>query len=332
VFLRSKQVVTGLDIGTTSVKVVRLAHSGSSTKLQGVAMAEIREPDGSEDGQESGRERIVDAIRQALAAAGASGSKRSPVVTAIGGPQVSIKHVPFPRMSEQDLADSVRWEAKKHLPFDVSNAVLAVQILERTDREDDEAMQVLLTAVESSYVDEHISLIIDAGLEPDVVDLAPLALMNEVAEEGLVNGRAVAVVEMGRTMTHLSVYAKDSLFFSRAVPMPASSPGSDDRTDSKGDAPGNGSPPAWLSHVLRETRFSLTYYNNETGKHGIEAVYLAGGHALEEGIADAFRETLGIPTETLNPLEHVASEPLQIEELSRQGARFALAMGLARRR
>jgi type IV pilus assembly protein PilM len=370
VFLRSKEITTGLDIGTSSVKVVRLSHKGSSLSLIGIAVAEIVEPSEPESEVGAGAEKVVEdvpkadarnapgeefdiekvdaaarrraatieAIRQALEAAGADVASKPTVVSAVSGRRVSIKHVPLPRMTEEELVESIRWEAKRHLPFDVTQVVLGYQVLEREDATDNEQqMQVLLTAAEKTVIDEHIGLLIEAGIQPDIVDVAPLALMNEVDEEGLMNGRAVAVMEIGRTWANLSVYMAGSLFFARSFPMfdraddaPQGAPASDaspiDQTAADiGRAP-------WLTGILRELRFSLTFYNNETGKLGIEALYLAGGHALMPGITRVFEEALGVPTHVLNPLERVRIPSGQTEELVSQGPRFALAMALARRR
>jgi len=337
VFLRSKRMSVGLDVGSSSVKVVRLAHSGESAKLLGLAIAEVNDaPLYGVDEREGRRERMVDAIRSALEGAGVARKTQDTVVTAIGGPQVSIRHVPFPRMSEQDLVASVQWEAKKHVPFDTTNAVIGYQLMDRADKGSDEEMQVLLTAAENSIVDSHIALLMAAGIEPSIVDLAPLALMNEVEEEGLLNGNAVAVVEIGRRIAHFSVYAAGGFFFARSVQMPVAPPAdagsAPGNADGSASAPGDDSwPPRWLDHVIREMRFSLTFYKKETGRRGIEQILLAGGHALVPGAPGAFEETLGIPTRILNPLEHVTSSSVDLDELSEQGPRFALAMGLARR-
>jgi type IV pilus assembly protein PilM len=152
------------------------------------------------------------------------------------------------------------------------------------------------------------------------------------------NGRAVAALEMGETWANLSVYAAGSLFFSRSIPMPPDTPKA-----YRGEASGQGiaknsprvdpdTPPEWLKTILRAVRFSLTFYDNETRRDGIEAVYLAGGCALIPGTVEAFEVALGLPVRILNPLESLTLPSEQTDALIAQGPRFALAMGLARRR
>ncbi len=340
-FLRSKLITTGLDIGSSSVKAVRLAQNGGTPTLLGLAVAEIGDVTAdSEEIREARRERTIEAIRRALEGAGARLKRAIPVTSAIGGPQVSIKHVAFPRMSANDLATSAQWEAKKHVPFDTTNAVLGCEVLERADKDPKEQMQVVLTAAEGVVVNDHIALLQESGVVPDIIDIAPIALMNEVDEEGLIDGRAIAVMEIGCSFAHFSVYTAESLFFARSIPMPSetdaprddSGPACDDAGDDEGIVEGGDfTSTRWFRTALREIRFSLTFYNNETGRRGIEHIYLAGGRALTPGIAEAFTEALGVETEVLNPLERIQASAVELGDLLEQGPRFALAMGLARR-
>ncbi len=311
--LGSNQVVTGIDVGSSSVKVVRLAHRRSSSEVVGVALSEI--PQGSSDETDilDARKRVVAAINQALSSTGVDPGRAGTVVTSVSGPSVSVKHVAFPEMSDKELAESVRWEAKKHLPFDTDNVDLDYQKLGREDIEkNDERTQVLLGAAQSGVLVDHLDALADAGIEPTIVDLTPTALINEVDEEGLVNGQAVAVADLGHRSASLSVYTRGGLFFARSIPIVP-------RQEN------------WLEHVLTEVRFSLTFYNNETGRKGIESLYVAGGRSLESGVIGRFADALGVPTELLDPLASVGAFELE-GELAAQSPRFALAMGLARRR
>ena len=88
---------------------------------------------------------------------------------------------------------------------------------------------------------------------------------------------------------------------------------------------------AWQKTVLREVRRSLTFYNNETGKQGIDKIYLTGGRALAEGVDEMLQSDLGIATEVLNPLTSIGSVGVDLGDLNSEGPRFAIALGLARR-
>lgn len=311
VAIRTKSTVLGLDVGASSVKLVALAHNGTAPELIGIAREEI--PSGS---AEDRNERIAGAVRAAVKSCGIELSGRTSVVSAVGGANVSVKQVMFPRMSQSDLAESLKWEAKKHVPFKSSDFVVDFQIMGNGSRSENGGMMpVLLGAAEKSAVDEQVALLKAAGIEPSIVDLAPLALMNEADAEGVVNGRAVAVMDMGETKATLSIYKREGFFFSRNIAIPVAS-------RDKG----------WVEQLLKEVRLSLTFYYNETGKQGIERMLLAGGRAKQSGIAKSIQDATGVDTDTLDPLRTLKGISIDVKEFHKYGPSFVLAMGLARRR
>jgi Tfp pilus assembly PilM family ATPase len=323
VFGRNAKVVTGIDVGTSSVKAVRLSHNGRKTALLGAAVAELG---GAEDGTTPAREQLdaqlTETVRRVLGEVGHSA--QDTVVASVGGSNVSVKHVVFPKMTKQALAESIHWEARKHVPFGDSDFVLDFQILSGGNGEGGQ-MSVLLAAVESKAVDRLLKVLAKAGVEPDTIDIAPLALMNEADEEGLIDGETVALVEIGATHLVLAVYRRGGLFFTRSVPLGRTTHGATGRrTTVPTDA-------SWVDGVLSEVRRSLNYYNNETGKKGIERIYLAGGRALDESVRKAFQEKTGVATNVLNPLEKVETSAVDLGDLTSQGPRLAVVMGLARR-
>ncbi len=311
-------LVTGLDVGATSVKAVTLRHRAGQSQLVGLAVAEIPE---SEDHAAA----TTQAIRAALAGSGTT--QKTPVISAVGGSGISVKHVAFPEMPRQALAESIRWEARKHVPFEGSDFVLDFQPLDGASESDNGEMQVLLAAVETKLLDSHVEILAAAGVEPDAVDLIPLALINEIEEEGLLNGEALAVIDLGVKAITVAVYRRGGLFFARSIPLV--SKGGRASAEEGSDEPRGGD--TWAKAMLREVRRSLTFYHNETGKQGIDKIYLTGGRALEPGIDKMMQEDLGIATEVLNPLANVKSAGIDVEDLKAQGPRFAVAIGLARR-
>ncbi len=325
----SRKFVTGLDVGAESVKAVRLQHAGDSVKLVGIALAEIDYPTANRSETDEGANGArIEAIKSALKASGTDISVSCQVVTAVEGPSVSVKHVSFPTMSNPSLAESIGWEAKKHVPFGASEFVLDFQLLARETGDEANEMHVLLAAVEQRHIDNHVGLVCEAGVEPYTVDIVPLALMNELDAQGLIDDGAVASVEIGVSTLSVSIHRAGGLLLVRSVRMPATTgAGGSGREGESEDARGQ-----WQAFVLKEVQRSLAFYNSETGRRGIDKIYLSGGRALAEGVAERFTDALKVPTEVLNPLKNLADAKIDIESLLPQGPRFALAMSLARRR
>jgi type IV pilus assembly protein PilM len=327
----SRRVVTGLDVGTESVKAVRLLHVGETVRLAGIALTEISYPSHNRsDTDTAANDARVTAIKSALRASGTDVSRACQLVTAVEGPSVSVKHVTFPKMPGPSLAESIGWEAKKHVPFGASDFVLDFQALPRSDSDGADEMHVLLAAVEQRRIDAHVGLVCQAGVEPEAVDVAPLALINEIHEEGLLDGGAVAVVDIGCCTLSFGAYRDGGLLLVRSVRMPTQPSGT--KMTAEGTAQADRPQSEWEAFALKETQRSLAFYNSETGRRGIDRIYLSGGRALSPGISERFKATLNIPTTPLNPLENLVSSDVSLDEFRQQGPRFALAMGLARRR
>jgi len=332
VFGGSRKFVTGLDVGAESVKAVRLRHAGGRVKLVGIALAEIDYPTANRSETDEGaNEARVAAITSALKASGTDISASCQVVTAVDGPSVSVKHVSFPRMPNPSLAESIGWEAKKHVPFGASDFVLDFQLLARETGDEENDMHVVLAAVEQRHIDSHVGLVCDAGVEPFTVDLVPLALMNELDAEGLIDDGAVASVEIGVSTLSVSIYRAGGLLLVRSVRMPITA-GAGSGAASDGEGESEEARRRWQTFVLKEVQRSLAFYNSETRRRGVDKIYLSGGRAMGEGVAKRFTDALNVPTEVLNPLQGLADAKIDIESLLPQGPRFALAMSLARRR
>ena len=328
----SKKFVTGLDVGAETVKAVVLRHARDSVTLVGIALAEIDYPTVNRSAtDEDANGARIDAIKSALKTSGTNISVSCRVVTAVAGPSVSVKHVSFPKMANPNLAESIGWEAKKHVPFGSSEFVLDFQLLAREAGEEADEMHVLLAAVEQRHIDSHVELVCDAGVEPSAVDIVPLALMNELGAQGLVKDGAVASVEMGASTLSVSIYRAGGLLLVRSVSMPATT-GAGSAAASGGEGESEKARRRWQTFVLKEVKRSLAFYNSETGRRGIDKIYLSGGRALAEGVAERFTDALKVPTEVLNPLQDLAEAKIDIESLLPQGPRFALAMSLARRK
>ena len=343
--LRKSKVVTGLDIGSSSVKAVRIAHRKNGPKLVGLASVDVPAIGWLTPDDEKRDHPVIDAIREALERCGTVIDLNAPVVTGLGGAGVSVKHVAFPDMSVEDMGKSIRWEARKHVPFSGSDFVLDFQVMGRADGGENTELQVLLAAVDTNLLNSHIQTLDRVGVEPDVVDLAPLALLNEVDEMGLLDGQALAVIDLGASAVTLTAYRRGGLFFTRSFRVsrerPKAPAGGEEAArgeDASGESAGDGRHvgPAlpedlWLKDVLTEVKRSLIFYHNQTEKRGIDRIYLTGGNALVPGTAEAFAAALGVTTDVLDPLDGIDISGIDMRAHGGQGARFAVAMGLARR-
>ena len=165
-FGRSKEVV-GLDIGSSAVKLVELKERrGGEYTLQRVGLEQLS-PEAIVDGSIMDSSLVVDAINRLAEEAGVRSTN---FATSLSGHAVIIKKIQVPAMSEEELAESIQWEAEQYIPFDINDVKLDYMVLSEGDIHR-EGMEVLLVAVKRDKVNDYVSVISQAGKSPVVVDV-----------------------------------------------------------------------------------------------------------------------------------------------------------------
>lgn len=206
----------GLDIGSHSVKVCQLTPNGSGYELERFGFAEIF-PDGEiADDPAVRNQAVIDAIKRAFTEGGFK-SKR--VVSAVSGESIIVRYLQLPEMPEEELKKALQWEAEEYIPFRLSEVNIDSMVLGRS-AEGGGKMDVLLVSAKKDLVEEHLSLIRAAGLEPRLVDLDAFAFLNcfELSHQPGAED-CVALLNIGNLNTNINIYHNKASRFSRDIPM-----------------------------------------------------------------------------------------------------------------
>src|SRR6185436_12462603 len=101
--------------------------------------------------------------------------KSKEVVTSVSGHSVIIKKISLPQMTEEELEESIQWEAEQYIPFDINDVNMDVQILGE-DEADVGQMKVILVAAKKDIINDYVQAISEAGLAPVVMDVDCFAI------------------------------------------------------------------------------------------------------------------------------------------------------------
>jgi type IV pilus assembly protein PilM len=255
----------------------------------------------------------AEAIQAALSAAGVTSKQ---VVTAVGGRDVIIKPIQIERVKEQQARELMRWEAEQHVPFDMESVELDFQILDPDG--DGLEMRVLLVAAKRELVENKVRVLVDAGLEPAVVDVDAFALHNafEVNYPDAMQGM-VALLNIGHDVTNINIledgvpiltrdltlgtrHVRESLQRERGLGAEEAqallqgfdrSPHLDAVLESRGEELAVG--------IERAVAFLAT---NTRGGASIGAVYTCGGGARIPGLTEQLAARLRLEVQMANPL------------------------------
>src|SRR5882672_8765430 len=163
----------GLDIGAYSVKLVALQPGAARGRYAEAAIP--RALAGDEPPAPAILAGLIDDCMTRIDLAPRAFGGISIGVT---GPDVIVKQLSLPIMDEAEIAGALRFEARKHLPFDIQTLVLDHQVLGRNTAE--RRLDVLLATVSQQRLDRSLAPLRELGVEAAIVDAAPLALANAI--------------------------------------------------------------------------------------------------------------------------------------------------------
>lgn len=205
--------VVGLDIGSDSIKISEARYGKDGITITGLGVA--RTPEGVIE-----NEVILDpqALGKAVKALiTESGIKTRKCVSSVGGQsQVVVRIIEVPQMSRDELAETMKWEIERHVPFAANEIVKDFQPLERPNPDpNSQNMEVLLAVAQQELITRHVETLQAAGLQPMAIDIEPLAesrALIETLPENEKNG-VIAIINIGANRTDVGIFENGCLTF-----------------------------------------------------------------------------------------------------------------------
>jgi type IV pilus assembly protein PilM len=131
-----------LDIGSSHVKLLELEQDRSGKfRLKNFGVAPLP-PEAIVDGAFMNTTAIVSTIKELIAR---QKIKTRDAVVAISGNSVIIKRISLPVMTQDELEESLPWEAEQYIPFDINDVNIDAHVLQ-SKADDAGQMDVLLVA------------------------------------------------------------------------------------------------------------------------------------------------------------------------------------------
>ena len=163
---RAKKDIIGIDIGSSSVKLVQLRESKGVYHLVNLGVAQLS-PEAIVDNAIMDSSSVVEIVRNLVESLKI---KTKNVASSVSGHSVIIRKIQLPIMTDEELEASIQWEAEQYIPFEISEVNLDFQIL-GADVKDPAQMNVVLVAAKKEIVASYAETIRAAGLMPAVIDV-----------------------------------------------------------------------------------------------------------------------------------------------------------------
>jgi type IV pilus assembly protein PilM len=345
---RSRSLI-GLDITTSSIKLVELSQSGKTYRAESYA-AEPTPPNSINEKTIVDAPAVGEAIRRAVKRAGTS---TKDAAIAIGGDAAITKIIQMPkRFTARELEGQVEIQADQYIPFPMEEVSFDFEVM-GPSATDPEMLDILLVATRTENVDQRKAAVEAAGLVARVVDVEPFALENacqllvhQMPDGGMQH--RIAIVDFGASNTTFSVlenmqvkYTRDFSFggqqlteeIMRTYGLSLEDAG---RAKKEGGLPGNYQPEVldpFMDDMTQQVSRSLQFYlASGGGREQPDQILVCGGCANIPGIADVISSKVGIPTEIGDPLGQMKiSSRAKSQGIRKDSTALLTACGLALR-
>jgi len=205
-----KKSVAGLDVGSSSIKMVELEGKADNLTLVNLGFENLPS-DTIIDGQIMELNTVSDVIRNLCTNHGVNADN---VVTGVSGHSVIIKNIVLPRMSREELDESIDWHAEEHIPYDLADVSLDYQVT----AESSEATHVLIAACKRERIDNIRQAIQLSGRQPVVIDVDTFALQNcYEANYHPADSDVVTLLNIGASTMNVNIVKGTRSLFTRDI-------------------------------------------------------------------------------------------------------------------
>ena len=349
-FFAKDKTIVGLDIGSSAVKAVELKPAGKGYKVTAFG-AEPVPPDAIVDGAIIDAGSVADAIKRVFD--GNKAFKSKDVCASLSGNAVIVKKITLPVMTENELAESIYWEAEQYIPFDIQDVNLDYQILDPgTGPNSRGSMDVLLVAAKKEKIGDYTNVISQAGWTPVIVDVDAFALQNAFeVNYGLEAGRIVVLLNAGASAININILQGDQSVFTRDISMGGNAYTEavqkeldlpfDSAEQLKKGIPVDGATyeeaqpvlHAVTENVLLEIQKTFDFFKASASADHIDRIMLSGGASRVDGFHQMVQERFNAPVEDFDPFRTVTWDSKKLGgEAADMAPSAAVAIGLALRK
>jgi type IV pilus assembly protein PilM len=348
-FFSSSPPLVGLDIGSSSVKLVELSVAGTALRLERYAI-ELLPRGAVVDGNIDQVDTVAEAIRRCWRRAGCQIKQ---VAMALPAAAVITKRIALPgNLREQDLELQVESEASQYIPFALDEVSLDFQVLGPVANSPGD-VDVLIAASRREKVEDRIAVAQAAGLKPVVMDVESYAmraaverLIQQLPNEG--QGLAIAVFYIGASSTALTVMHDGEAIYEREQPFGGQQLTGDiarsygipaeeaEQKKRAGDLPANYERDVlrpFIDTTITEITRALQFFFTSTPYTRVDQIMLTGGSAVLAGLAETLMERAQVPTVIVSPFKGMdVSSGVRDKLLRLDAPALVTPCGLAMRR
>ncbi len=341
----------GLDIGSSAVKMCVLKSTKRGLTLLAFDHAKLP-PETIVDGALMNSTAVADAVGVLL---DRNKVRTKSTALSVSGNTVIVKKIRLPLMTQEELEESIQWEAEQHIPFDIQDVFIGFEVV--APKTEQGQMDVVLVAAKKEMINDYTTVCLDTGLDPLVVDVDAFALQNMYeVNYGFHRGETVVLLDIGNAVVTMNVVTDGVTMFTRDLSL-----GGSDITEEiqrqlnityqeaelykMGGGPGTSSDevlPQEVESIIQdkaedmahEIQRSLDFYAATAADSQIDKIAVSGGTAAIPSLVRTIERISGVKTELINPFRNISYDDSKFspDRIQRWSPIAAISVGLALRR
>ncbi|MEX0617482.1 MAG: pilus assembly protein PilM [Pseudohongiellaceae bacterium] len=338
----------GVDISSTSVKILQLANSAGKYKLENYVIRPLPANAVVEKNISD-----IDSVGECIAAAlSIIKSTSKDAAVAVAGSAVITKTIEMnAALSDAEMENQIVVEADQYIPYPLEEVAIDFERQKLSERSPD-MVEVLLAACRRENVESRVSALNIGGLQARVVDIEAYAierafmlLQEQIGQE---EQQTVAIVDIGATMTTLNVmlngktiYTREQMFGGTQLVEDVQRRFGLSAAESDAAIKRGGLPDEYEGEILapykdlvvQQVSQTLQFFFSSSHYNEVDHIILAGGVAAVEGVSEIVQENLSTPVMIANPFANMAIGSKVNQTMLRNDApALLIACGLAMRR
>lgn len=345
---KKSSTVLGVDISSSSVKLLELSRQGSRYKVESHAVEPLP-ANAVVEKNITDADAVGEAIKRVVSKA-RTGVKQ--VAVAVSGSAVITKVIQMNSgLNEFEMEDQIALEADQYIPYPLDEVAIDFEVQGPSEANPDQ-VDVLLAACRRENVEVREQALEAAGLGARIVDVEAYALerafsLIEPQLESQGEELVVAIVDVGATMTTLSVLAGGKTVYTREQIFGGKQLTEEIQrryglsVEEAGLAKKQGGLPddyeievlePFREAVVQQVARALQFFFGASQYNAVDYVVLAGGTASIPRLADMVEEKTATTTIVANPFADMAvGSRVNASALANDAPSLMIACGLAMR-
>ncbi|HYF79134.1 MAG TPA: type IV pilus assembly protein PilM [Symbiobacteriaceae bacterium] len=303
---RQRRTSVGIDFGAGALKVAQIRWTRQGARLENYAVVPM-DPGRMEEGAIKDSISVGELLKATLAEMGLT---QMMVGSSVGGPNILVRHINLPKVSEQDMRAAMKFEAPQHLPIPEDQMVYDFTPVPDVTGIPEHQTAVFLCGTHKKLIDTHLAAMTRAGVRPNAIELDCLTTLRALETLGVVqSGQApFALLDFGEMGTRISIMRHGVPMLSRTVPtglhhlrtalvdslqIPVVEAEQALRT--KGVAEDVDLAPAigpWLSQLMEAISRSIEFFLIQNRGATLGRVYMVGGGAMLPHLAETLTTSI----------------------------------------